>query len=87
MTLLTALTSLLAGSFFGLLYGLSFGLFRNRRALLPLATTARLVFFSIVIIYLLRFPTIHFIIVLPSFLIMFWLSVLKRKAVTDEQRF
>lgn len=87
MSITTALTSLLAGSLFGIVYGLSFGLFRNRRALLPIMTMARLLFFSLVTIYLLRFPTIHFIIVLPAFLVMFWLTVLNRKAVTDEQRF
>lgn len=87
MTILTALTSLLVGLFFGLFYGLSFGLFRTRRALSSITAVIRLIFFCIVIIYLLRFPTIHFIIVLPSFLLMFWLTVLNRKALTDEQRF
>lgn len=85
MTPLTALTSLLLGSIAGIGYGLSFGLFREKRVLSFIMTITRLFSIGLFTFYLLRFPTIHFILLLPSFLVMFWLIVLKRKAAMHER--
>ena len=76
--------SFVAGSLTGIVYGLSFGLFRKRRVLSLLVTTARLFFVGIFFFYLLRYSSIHFIILLPTFLIMFWLIVLNKKATRYE---
>jgi len=85
MTLLTALTSLLIGSVIGIAYGLFFLYTREGRVLSFAWTIIRFGLIGIFFFYLLRLPVIHFIILLPSFLIMFWLTVLNRKATLNER--
>jgi len=85
MTTLAALISLSIGSVTGIVYGLSFLHGRSNRALSFVFTFVRLACLAIFFFYLLRLPAIHFIILLPSFLIMFWLTVLNRKATLNER--
>ena len=85
MTFYAALISLLVGSVAGIVYGLSFGLFRERRALSFVMTVVRLSTAGLLAFYVLRFSSIHFILLLPSFLMMFWLTVLKRKVAPHER--
>ena len=83
MELFAISQSLLIGSIAGILYGLSFLLFRGRRVLSFIAAFVRLSIIGLFIFYLLRSPSIHFILVLSSFLMMFWLTILKKKAALD----
>ena len=99
MTLLQLLMSCTLGAISGVLYGLSF-VFTQRRVLysqqtpdhnsyrkqIPhsLISAARIVIFAI-IVYLLRLETIHFILVVTTFLLTFWLLVLTRKIYCDER--
>jgi len=85
MELWTALQSLLIGLVGGILYGLSFGLFRRRKALSFILIVTRLSLVGVLLFYLLRSSSIHFILLLPSFLGAFWLTVFNRKAILHER--
>jgi len=85
MTILTALTSFLVGSVAGIIYGLSFLFLRGGKVLSLIYTIIRFSAAGIFFFYLLRFPEIHFIILLPSFLVIFWLTVFYRKATVHER--
>ena len=99
MTLLQLLISCTLGAISGAVYGLSF-VFTQRRVLysqqtqnsnsyrnqIPhgLVAAARIIIYAI-IVYLLRLETIHFILVVTTFLLTFWLLVLTRKIYCDER--
>jgi len=83
--------SIITGSFLGITYGLLF-LHSRRRALLNNAPSAkkmmfsfaysalRIVLIALVLFYLLRLDSIKLIILLPSFLVAFWILILLKKA-------
>ena len=91
MSLYIAALSIITGSLIGIAYGLFFVISR-RRALSSSGTTKknvafyailsslRLIILAIIFFYLLRLPSINFIIVLPSFLVMFWIIILTQRA-------
>jgi len=102
MTFHIVLTSIITGLTIGLLYGLFF-VFSRRRVFVSgdystrgfifssLSSCLRLVVLAAIFFYLLRLNSINFIILLQSFLIMFWFVVLKQpldpstKAQQDER--
>jgi len=85
MTPTTALLSFLLGSCTGIVYGLSFFFLRKGKALSFAGTIIRFSALGALFFYLLRLAEIHFIILLPSFLVMFWLTVFYRKAKIHER--
>jgi len=91
MSVYTIALSIITGISVGTLYGLLFVIMRTRA--FPSGSTSkknvifysalssvRLIIFAIIFFYLLRLPSINFIIVLPSFLVMFWIIILKQRA-------
>ena len=87
----TALLSAITGVSMGIIYGLLF-VFSRTKALSTNTSTkksvifyamfsaVRLIILAITFFYLLRLPSINFIIVLPSFLVMFWIIILTKRA-------
>ncbi len=86
MTLYSTLLSILVGSGLGIIYGLSF-LFtkalplakRSSQTILQatLPSTIRIACMGVLLFYILRIPSIHPILLIVPFLLMFWLIVVK----------
>ncbi len=95
MAVYSALVSACIGIFTGLMYGLSFVLQQRRvfrvtaseQPNLLVVSLLSIVRFSILATlwyYLLRWPSIDFILVLMFFLVTFWLIILKKRPTQDE---
>jgi len=101
MNILQILSSIILGSTIGILYGLFFMhqkkqilAMNNQDSAVPtfkktilrsLLSIIRLAFLSILWLFLLRSTSFLFILVLPCFLISFWLILLKQKARLNER--
>jgi hypothetical protein len=86
MDILTAITSIFSGIILGSLYGLSFFTQKKKvhfffTAFLPFV---RLCLFAFILYLLLLSGRIHFILFLLTFLIIFWILIIKQKVGAHE---
>jgi len=95
MPMFTQILSIVIGFFLGILYGFLFvgskkeifsAKLTDRKNLIFSFSVSvlRIVIISLLFFYLLRLPAIRFILLLPSFLIGFWLIVLKERPKKNE---
>lgn len=101
MTLLSIISSIAIGSFIGMLYGYFFMHQKRKIILMHKHDDAtptlkktitrsalsiiRLAFLAILWLFILRLKSIQFILVLPCFIITFWLVLLRQKARLNER--